>query len=387
MKAWIAEALAALAATALLAGCSDGKAANMKAGPPPVKVKCVNPVERDFKRTLLVQMAVQPVSHAELCARVDGAVELMNVDEGSRVKAGDVLFQTDKQNLENKLEISRQELAVMEASLLVSAIDCEIAKAQQGKAEIDFNRAEHLYKANAVSKDRHETVELLSTEANATVRKKEALLEYAKAKVGQAKSNYVIAKKELEDSMIKAPFDGVVVKVLTELWEYADKGEAVVRLESEGRLELSALLSSGLYGDIEAGRTMAELSSTSGYKASLPVSYKSPNVDSSSRTFEVKVALPEKAPLVAGQLCEVSLVLRTSKGLGLPSQCALPREGGAFAAFTVKDGKAVERKLKIGIREKDWIEVSSSEGALDGLSFAVEGQSFLNDGSPVETVK
>ncbi|MEM4247725.1 MAG: HlyD family efflux transporter periplasmic adaptor subunit, partial [Candidatus Nanoarchaeia archaeon] len=189
-----------------------------------------------------------------------------------------------------------------------------------------------------------------------------------------------IAKKDLDDSIIKAPIDGIVVKTFKETGEYARKGEPVLRIESPSKLVIKILPSSNYYGMIETGKTSAIINDIEGnWLANGTVTYKSPTVRADSRTFEVKIDLEENEKLVIGMLCDVELVLYEREGLGIFKEAVLPRAGNKSAIFIAKDGKATENEVKTGLISDNYIELLDFH--MPDAEIIIRGQSFLNDGA------
>ena len=142
----------------LLAGCMAVSAGCAKKAPPPAKNKIVRVSlakmpELDFRQRIPVQGTVEPVEFAALSSRTEGTLDILNVSEGDAVKKGQVLFQIDRQNLENEVTVAQRALEVCESEVKTARISLELAKIKLKKAQIDYTRAQTLRKSNAVSQD------------------------------------------------------------------------------------------------------------------------------------------------------------------------------------------------------------------------------------------
>lgn len=196
----------AVLAMALAHGC--GKARGDESAPTAVaaKIRAGRLAERTFRRTVLAHGNVLPVHYAEICARVDGALDLVHFDEGDAVRAGEVLFQTDRVNLENQMEVARQEMKVSQTMVKQAEIEVEVVRLQAEKAQVDLGRAKTLIVGQAISQDQYEITDLNAQRAEAVKAQAEAALAHARARHEQATSNLAIAEKTMEDSRVKANF-------------------------------------------------------------------------------------------------------------------------------------------------------------------------------------
>ena len=126
--------------------------------PPAVKVVLAKPVYMLFQEKLGVQGNVKPEDHADICARIDGTLNVLLVAEGDYVKKGQLLFQTDKINLENQIEISAQSIKVAETAVKRAEVDVQRSIIKLKKDHLDYERAVTLKKV--LSKTAYEKIEL-----------------------------------------------------------------------------------------------------------------------------------------------------------------------------------------------------------------------------------
>lgn len=120
----------------------------------------------------------------DLAPRVDGIIDVIHVHVGDRVEAGQPLFQTRRADYEIRQREARYRL--------------RLARASRTKAERDRTRARRLYNKGAASDERldhSETTWLI-----------------ADAEVGQAEAALARAELELEDTIVRAPYTGVITR-------------------------------------------------------------------------------------------------------------------------------------------------------------------------------
>jgi len=146
-----------------------------------------------MKVLLLVMLCVGSMpawsaSKVELTTRVPGVVEEVKVNAGQRVKKGDVLVRLNN--------------VVFEARVREAQADVDRNQVDEEDAKKDLDRGEELYKRTVTS----------TTELDA------ARLKFARAKasLAAAQARLAIAQKNLADSVLRAPFNGVVAERLAE---------------------------------------------------------------------------------------------------------------------------------------------------------------------------
>ena len=375
----------------LAAGLALSFAGCGRKAPPPARNKIVRVslskmAERNFRQRIPVQGTVEPVEFAALSSRTEGTLDILNVDEGDRVKKGQLLFQIDRQNLENEVTVAQRALEVCESEVKTARISLDLARIKLKKAQIDYDRAKTLRESNAVSQDSFEATELAAKEAESECAKSESLLHIAEALVEKQRNNLSIAQKNLADSEIKAPFDGIITDKFVERGEFVKGGTQIIRLENQQTLDVVCVISALHYQNIIPGKTRATFALDKMPAGDAVVSYRAPNVDPLSRTFKIKIRLPKDTPLVSGLLCSVDLLTKESRGFGLPSDAIQLRDNGVQVAFADKNGYAEQVVIKPGIVDGALTEVLNAD-QLKGRKFVVRGQTFVNPGDKLSVLK
>ena len=377
------------AAGTLLAAASCRR----KTAPAAANSAAATPVETGaLQRTLFVQRlqvqgAVAPVLHADIAARVPGVLDRIFVKESQRVKTGTPLFQTDQVTLENAVQAREHELAVAKASVAEAKAGLAQKQALLDKARVDYLRFKELFeKHRAVTRDAFEKTRTAWKEAEAGVVYANALIQLAEARCGQAESALRIAQKQLADSLVKAPFPGVVTLKIKEQGEYAGPGVPVLRLESTGKVECSAFIDAANYARIIPGKTEVRIrpAEDQGPALSAVITYKAAAVNPITRTFEIKARLHENTPLVPGMPVNIEVVLSRRRAFGLPEH-ALVHRNQTDAVFVVQNHHARLHPVQTGMRDHGWIEILNSQ-TLTKARIVLQGQAFLNDGDPVRIV-
>ena len=160
MKAIAIIIIALIYPLAMLSGCSNKPAdANTQAAPPPPTVTVSQPVARDVVHYAQFSGTTDAVESVVIRARVEGYLEKIHFEEGSRVHKGDLLFSIDDRPFQARLDEARAELAMRQAELrqaqatrtrkenalrdrAVSEVEVIDARAQLGKTQAGVTAAE-----------------------------------------------------------------------------------------------------------------------------------------------------------------------------------------------------------------------------------------------------
>lgn len=375
---------AALAAGLLAAGCGKKEVAAAESARP-LAVRVLPAESRAFERRLTVQGTLEAKNFANVASRADGNLDAIWVDEGDPVVADETaLFQIDPISRENALTIAKQNLAVAEASLEVAEASARKTDAEARKANLDFARYERLRKEDKVSANEFEAAEVARAQAQAGLAVANAQVDLAERQVKQAEAALSIAEKNLADARIVAPISGVVSARSAEPGEQMSVGRVVLRIDDLSVVEAAAYLPAQYYPDVVPGQTTFRLGINGREAGAHAVTYRSPTINPTLRTFEIKGLVTAAAPLaVPGQMATLTLVFESRQGLGIPSASILDRAGKP-TVFVVQNGKALAREVQPGLQNDAWTEILS--GLEPGEPVVTEGQTQLRDGLPVEVL-
>jgi len=375
----------ATAVVAVAAGCGRNAPTTEISRPKGRAVRAKAAERRMFEHRLTVQGAVECKVVADVGARVAGNLDSIAVDEGDRVEAGKTtLFQIDPASLAKAATIAEQDLNVARASLDVARAQALQTEAEAKKVLLDFARYQRLHEQGKVSDNEFETRDVHRAQAEAAQNVAKAGVELAGRKVEQAEAALAIARKNLADAKVVAPINGVVTRRVAEPGEHAAVGNTVVRIEDFATKEAVAFLPATYHAEIRPGETKFRLKLDGREGGEHVVTYRSPTVDTTLRTFEVKGRIPEEqVGVVPGNLAQLTLVFSSRQGIAVPAEAVLFRRGRNLV-FVVQDGKAVAREVEAGLANDGWLEIVS--GLVFGEQVVVEGQVLLAGGELVSVL-
>jgi len=298
---------------------------------------------------------VKAERRATLSPELGGRVTALPARKGKKVHAGDVLLRVADGD-------TRAQLAVQE-SALVSAKATEREACQSAvQAARELSRNEKLARDALVSEDQ---LDQLRTARDTTA----AGCDAARARVTQAVAAVEVARVTLEKTVLRAPFDGVVADVTTELGEWITPSPPgipippVVDLLDVGTIHVSAPLDEADVAKVTAGLPCRiTFDAYPGRTFAGTVTRVAPyvlDVKEQNRTIEVEASLEDAAfaaRLKPGLSADVTVILRAKDGvLRFPGYALL--EGDHV--LVLREGRLARVPVRTGLRNWDFVEVAS----------------------------
>lgn len=320
-------------------------------------------------------------------SKISGRIVQMLADQGDRVEAGQVLVRLDDSELVQQVEIARSALAAAKASADRVETDERRTKALLDKVLRDHERNRKLFANKSISVNEMENSEKSLTVAEAdyasaraaTVEKKKNLI------VAQNTLDYNLAR--LQDTVIKAPFKGLIVRRDREPGEVVVPGSSIFLLISMDELWIRAWVD-----ETDMAKVSPEQQARIVFRSEPSRPYPGKVVrlgretDRETRQFVVDVeasSLP--ANWSVGQRAEVYIQsARKKEALIVPSRFLL-RDKAGIGVYVFADGKASWRSLKTGIRGVETVEVLEGLTPGDTVITGV-GSQEIRDGRRVTLV-
>ena len=352
-----------------------------------VSVVVTNPVRRIFEHVIVTQGNVEAKNVAMVSPRIPGTLEEIFVDEGDYVIAGRTkLFQTDAVKLQQSVTIREHELAVARCALKQAQAGLEEVTADFDKAELDYKRFERLLEKEATTQDLFEQQQSDYKQVAASKKVSQAQVELAAEHVRQAEASLAIAEKDLADTTVLAPINGVVSMRMAEPGEMGSAGIPIIRIEDPNLVEVSAFLSAAAYPAVVAGQTPMRVTVAGIELGDIMISYKSPTIGAKLRVFEIKCLLENPPVGVApGAMADIAVILASREGTGVPV-VSVRQRGGESVVFTVEGALARRRNVRTGLENDGWIELLEG-GVTESMQVVSMGQDMLNDGMAVSVQK
>jgi HlyD family secretion protein len=322
---------------------------------------------------------------AAVSTKATGRLEWLGVQEGTRVKMGEVIAR-----LESLDVAATRDSAI--ANLGASKANLEQGEAEMRDAESSYKRAEDLFSKKFISESTLDS-------ARARYDKARASISSLKAGIGVSEANVRSASVSVEQTLIRAPFDGIVLTknanvgdIITPFSSAADSKGAVVNMADMDTLEVEADVSEASIGKISVGMpTEIQLDAYPELRLLGEVSRVVPTVDRSKATLLVKVSFKEKdARVLPDMSAKVAFLSRAPqaderKSVTAVRSEAIAKRGDDSVVFVVDEKNSVKQaSVKVARKLGDLMEVT---GVKPGDKVVLSPPEKLHDGSSVTLVK
>ena len=318
---------------------------------------------------------------AAVSSKATGRLEWLGVREGSLARKGEVLARLE----------SRDVVATMEqaaANVKLAEANHEQASVELRDAQRAFGRSEELLRKNFVSQASHDS-------ALARLDKARSVVAGQQAAIGVAEANLRAARVAVDQTLIRAPFDGVVLTknanvgdVITPFSSATGSQAAVVTMADMSTLEVEADVSESSIGKVKTGQPCEiQLDALPGRRFRGVVGSMVPTVDRAKATVTVKVRfiapdagiLPEMSAKVAFLSEELPESQRTPRTAVQPA--ALVEREGTVTAFVVLEGRVRQTVIEAGGKLGELIEIR--KGLNPGDKVVTKPDARLRDGAAV----
>ncbi len=382
---------AVLLAGLLLSACNkpagDAKPGD-KGGQPARSVRLAIAEMRPMERSIAVTGTLAAQEESTLSAKVPGRLQQWMVDIGSVVREGDLLAQVEPRDYELKLQQAAAALAQARVALGLPLDGDndeitleEVSSIKQAKAVLDEagknqERVARLLKSGIASSAEFDAVEATHTVAAA---KYATALEEARmrmAALSQRRAEYEMARKQLSDASVRAPFDGAVQARPASVGEYVATGAPIVTVVKTDPLRLRLAVPERESMLVRAGQTVrlrieGDLASYAGRITRL-----SPALVEEDRMLRVEADVPNPGSLRPGLFASAAIVVEEhEQALTVPTN-AVVAFAGIEKVVLVQNDKALERDVTTGRQRGDRIEI------LAGLAL---GESVVLDPAGLRT--
>lgn len=358
--------------------------------------------------TALAAGTVVPTEDSMIASGVMGIVMDVPVEEGERVEKGDLLILLDHIELDARVTLAEANVSAGESRLQQARLAAEIyadvattrlkqSEAQLDMAQLDFNRIKKLSDEKAVSQRDLDRVALslrVAQESVAAARagvrenlvRAEEILT-AKSTVKQLGAALAVARAAREKAFVRAPFHGVVARILFDVGEAVTMGMPLLQLVQDSTAYVQAPFDEANAAEISVGqKARINLDVYRDRDFQGKVVYISPVVSINpdlSRTLDVKIrVLEERERFMAGMSADVTILVDEKDDVIFVPSESLIRER---FAYVVEKGRAVRREVEPGLGNWNTREIIRGLNLNDVLITSVSARG-LADGVKVRIV-
>ena len=355
------------------------------AGPVPVETVVVSSVYPSQNFTLFNATGyVVPQRKAALSSKATGRLEWLGVLEGSRVKAGEVIARLESRDVQATL-------AQAEAQVNVAIANQQQGAAELRDAEANYRRSSELLAKKFISGAQHDADAARLGKARAAVASQ-------KAAVVSAQANRQAAEVAVEQTLIRAPFDAIVLTKnanvgdnITPFSSAAEAKGAVVTVADMETLEVEADVAESSIAKIAVDQPCeVQLDALPDTRLAAVVSRVVPTVDRSKATVLVKVKFIERDPRVLPDMsAKVAFLSRQvredeKRPVTAVQPGAVAERDGQKLVYALKGDKASAVPVTTGGKVGDLLEI---KGVKAGERLILSPGAHIKDGTAVAPLK
>lgn len=314
---------------------------------------------------------------ANLSAEVSGIVRSVNVRLGDVVKRGDVLAEVDPVTYQ-------QRVRELEASVSVAEANLEESRAQKSNLEADLQRRLPLLERQLVSAREIEDLQAQVTIAGQRI-------DVAQATLQQNRARLSTGRVSLQDTRVRAPFDGIVAERFVDIGTHVNTGQALFRVVDDTEIYLQLRIAETDSGMIAMGMPVTiRVDGLGGTTIPGKVGRIAPAVDVQTRTMRVDVLPPDAAKdawarVKPGMYARAQIQLNQKENAVIaPSQAVLKDRDGTRYVWVVEDNVSHRREVTPGLKNRNSTEIL--EGLKPGEVVVLRGHEKLSDGGKVQLV-
>ncbi len=351
---------ASVAAVVLLAACGgspanareDGATTAVTIGPENVFVVASDTLSSGPA----VSGTLEPEREATVRAQVSGAVLSVSVDQGTHVRAGDLLAQLDDRTL-------RDAWLSVKSNLTTAQLTAE-------RAQRDLERSERLSAAGAIADRDLEQAKWNNTSAQ--------------SQLADAQSRLTLAKKQLDDARITAPFTGIISTRSVAAGDVAQPGTALFTLVDPSSMQYQATVTAQQLGQVRLGAPVTfAVTGYPGKRFDGKVTRISPTADQATGQVRVIVSVPNGGgALVGGLFADGRIQSERRVGITAPFT-AVDLRGLRPMVLRLKNGKSEHVEVTLGVRDEDHERFEIVQGVSPGDTLLIGAAQGISPGTAV----
>ncbi len=339
-----------IATNFFVAGCHE---VVVPSKPPVVKVQQVKFTETADEENY--SGVVKGRYETNLSFQVGGKIISRNVQTGDIVHAGEILMTLDPKDIVEQSHSAAAQVSSAQAQL------------QLAKANLD--RYTELFKSEAIAAA---VLDQYKTQYDA------ALAAYDAA-VAQARQS----QNALEYTHLTANADGIISNVNAEIGQVVAAGQTVLTLVQTNEFDVVVDIPENKISSVQIGQRVTIKFWATGDAVVGNVREISPMADSASRTFTVKISLPDVPNIRLGMTASVSPVSENSSSAIILPLSAIYQTGDVAKVWLVDGDKVSLRQVEVSAFDENSVRV---RGLKSGDKVVVAGVHKLRDGQQVRTV-
>ncbi len=340
----------------------------------PVKVTRAELKNMTFKLDLVGN--IEPIQEVNVYPKIAGEIlQRLYVNEGDRVKAGQIIGEMEKETIAAKLNQAKAALNVAMANL--SQIEAKL-----GSIKRDYERIKKLYAQKVVAKQRWDHIR---AQYEATLAAKKLAI----AQIKQAQAALKEVQILYSNHTIYAPISGLVTARYVDEGAMSDTKTPIVRITNDNLVKVVVAISEKDLPHVNLGQ-MAYIK-VDAYPKRLfkgKIDILNLRIDPVTRTAKAEIYIANKDHLLKpGMFARVSIILGQKQVVAVPRDALQKMPSTAvYYLFVIDKGNVAHlRNVTTGISENNFVEIK--KGLRAGEIVVVYGQNRLKEGTKVEVIQ
>jgi RND family efflux transporter MFP subunit len=330
---------------------------------------------------------VTPRRRATIAAKITGRVTGVFFDEGTHVRQGQLLATLDDSDVKRALASAKADANSSQAAIADWVVQLKNAK-------VELRRAQELQKAGV------QTQQALDS-ATTTADSLNAKIDLAKNQVLAAEARINEAQQAVDNTVIRAPFDGIVVSKDAQVGEMVSPISAgggftrtgIATIVDMNSNEIEVDVNESYIARVEPNQPVtAILDAYPDWQIPSKVRTVIPTADRQKATVKVRISFLKLDPKILPDmgvkvsfLSEVPVAAKGPEPKTYLPRSAVRGDGANSYVFLVHDGKVERRAVRLGADRGT--DVAVMAGVMPGDSLVVSGPPSLQDGDKVEIKK
>jgi HlyD family secretion protein len=347
-----------------------------------------------------VTSSVVPKLSASLSSVISGTVIAVNAQIGQRVHKGELLVQIDDSTLRAQQSEQAANLALVRANTNggVTTAQANLRSAQTAyqTAEVNLRRNQELFKQGYVSQS---ALDDSRTAAQADLAAYEAAQVTARnaglsgndtaavASLRDAEASLAFVDRQIAQSQVGAPFDGVVTARDVDPGSLAAPGTVLMEVSQLDPVYVDAGISGDDLSYVHVGTPVSiTVAGGSGRTWSGKVAYLNEAAQPGTLIYTARIPLANPDfTLRGGMVATVQFARSRKSGVLLAPRAAVYQTPAGYSMFIIEDGKAKEVPVEAGIQNDQQVEVSGA-GLKPGVQAILNHSALLQPGTPVQVL-
>jgi len=306
-------------------------------------------------RSFIGTLYYERISHVS--SEVPGLVTKIDIRAGDQVKKGAPLVQLDTEILEKEILIHKNQI--------------EQAKLHINHTQKHYQRMDVLYQKGGISEKDYDDARFIY---------QEALLKKLSAKTILEK--LLIQKRK---SMIKAPFEGIILEKNVDSGDWVQQGKPLISIGSVNDLFIKVPVAETLLKFIIVGQSVPVTINAYDKKVIGTIDNLSPIADAKTKNVFLKIRIPLLTKVAQNMSATVVISTSGEQKLAIIPRDALIKFQGKDVVYTVREGKAVQLPVNIVTYQGDRIGADDAHFT-EGMPVVVDGNERLRPGQGVVIV-